>query len=358
MNTYINYDITHNLNELNRLRKLNNRNINKKTFVVNNTKKKDYKLKLFHKNIKKVNHNENIGPSENIEPSITYNVVYQYNYKNKDVTGFGDFIRGIYYMLQFSEKYNVTVNYYINNHIIKNYMNYFVDKPNISEDIRLNIPFFDYDNFEYCTINNEINYNYINIDNILLKFLSELDNYNNNKYFYIINHPNKELITDKHREIVMEMIKPTDYIYNITERALTNLNLIKKNFITLHIRRNDECFSNKEFLYSKNTISSLVHFIQKIYTQYKLDILLLSSDNNIKFDIIKQVPYVKTVIHNISHTCNSDIHDESIVNTLKEFYIMSYSKYIYSFSVYKHGSGFSKWCATTYNIPYTCYFLE
>ena len=181
MNTYINYDITHNLNELNRLRKLNNRNINKKTFIVNNTEKKDYKLKLFHKNIKKVNHNENIGPSENIDPSITYNVVYQYNYKNKDVTGFGDFIRGIYYMLQFSEKYNVTVNYYINNHIIKNYMNYFVDKPNISEDIRSNIPFFDYDNFEYCTINNEINYNYINIDNILLKFLSELDNYNNNK---------------------------------------------------------------------------------------------------------------------------------------------------------------------------------
>jgi hypothetical protein len=37
---------------------------------------------------------------------------------------------------------------------------------------------------------------------------------------------------------------------------------------------------------------------------------------------------------------------------------MTYSKYIYSFSVYDHGSGFSKWCATTYNIPYICYSLQ
>jgi hypothetical protein len=34
------------------------------------------------------------------------------------------------------------------------------------------------------------------------------------------------------------------------------------------------------------------------------------------------------------------------------------SRSIYSISVYIHGSGFSFWCAKTYNIPYSCKYIE
>jgi hypothetical protein len=58
---------------------------------------------------------------------------------------------------------------------------------------------------------------------------------------------------------------------------------------------------------------------------------------------------------NSVHTLENDIN--SLKNTLIDFYLMSQSKQIISFSVYQHGSGFSKWCAVTYEIPYVCYSI-
>ena len=65
------------------------------------------------------------------------------------------------------------------------------------------------------------------------------------------------------------------------------------------------------------------------------------------------------MFHEITHTADMSItNDTNLINTLKEFYIMSFSSHIYSFSVYDHGSGFSKWCSVAYNIPYVCFSLK
>lgn len=312
-------------------------------------------------NLSKNNQFNNKSLIDNIRylSSFTINIVHQYKYKNKDITGFGDFIRGIYFVLQFSEKYNLNFEFNINNHIIKKYLDYFTNKPNISEDISLNISFLELSNSNYLNKNRIIDYDYINIDYEFSNFLINLPNYNNNKYLYTINHPDQKLISNIHKDFVKNIIKPTDYIYNLTERALANLNLVKHKFITIHIRTNDDCFSNKKTLdiINKN-LMFLLDFIKKIYLHHRLDIFILSSDNNVKTNIIRHFTQVKILVHNISHTCLNNNDDESIINTLKDFYIMSYSRYIYSFSIYEHGSGFSKWCATTYNIPYICYSLK
>jgi len=88
---------------------------------------------------------------------------------------------------------------------------------------------------------------------------------------------------------------------------------------------------------------------------------LITDSNILKQYIIKFYPTlnVKFIINNISHTANNinNDDDDSLLNTLSDFYIMSYSKCINSFSVYKHGSGFSQWCALTYGIPYSCKLL-
>jgi hypothetical protein len=340
-------------NESKRIQKLN---------IINDNFRKNFKpQEMFNRNINFKNSEYGNNISKYIvsccDPSINYHIVYQDKYKNKSATGFGDFIRGIYFILQFSDKYNINFDFNINNHIIKKYLVYFCDKPTIHEHISLNIPFFEVENYKYVSKNNIIDYDFINNDNDFLTFLYNLKNYNNNKYLYTFNHPNQKFIEKKHRATVQTILKPIDYIYNLTEYALANLKLTKHEFITIHIRTNDACFSNINSLDPNVNIIYLLRFIQKIYSIHKLDIFVLSSDNNIKLNIVKFFPNVKTIIHNITHTCSNN-DEEGIINTLKEFYMMSYSKYIYGFSVYEHGSGFSKWCATTYNIPYVCYSLK
>jgi hypothetical protein len=41
-----------------------------------------------------------------------------------------------------------------------------------------------------------------------------------------------------------------------------------------------------------------------------------------------------------------------VMNTLLDFYLMSYSNTIISLSVYGHVSGFSKYCSVIYGIPF------
>ena len=50
---------------------------------------------------------------------------------------------------------------------------------------------------------------------------------------------------------------------------------------------------------------------------------------------------------------NDGIKDnDAVKNTMLEFYLMSFSNSILSMSVYGHMSGFSKYCAEIFNIPF------
>ena len=62
---------------------------------------------------------------------------------------------------------------------------------------------------------------------------------------------------------------------------------------------------------------------------------------------------------NISHMGEGVyVSTDNIKNNMIEFYIMSKSSSILSISLYEHGSGFSKWCAETWNIPYTGIYMR
>jgi hypothetical protein len=339
---------------------------------INNVFKiKNFNMKTENDNINKIFNiqgNKNILENKDIQKKTSkvinldsnpfiLNIVYQYEYKNKSITGFGDFIRGIYFALQFSEKYNICLEITINNHLIKKFLPYFYNKPNIDKDIASNIPFFTLENYKYKKNNRIIDYDYIDMDSNFADFLLNLKDYNNYKYIYTNNHPKQKLISNAHIEFVKNILKPSDEIYFNIEKSLSNLKITKHKFITIHIRTSDKCFLNKKSLDLNKNFVFLFNFIKKIYLHHKLDVFILSSDNNVKLYIAKYFPNVKFIIYNITHTCLND-NEEGVMNTLKDFYIMSFSKYIYCFSVYEHGSGFSKWCALTYNIPYVCYYLE
>jgi hypothetical protein len=362
MNLYFNHEINYRLNESNKL------NLSNKKFKTNN---KQIDFKTTYKSISKNNTNSliyNNNDNNNIEDSkinkinfknITIHLVYQYYYKNeKSVTGFGDFIRAIYFMLQFSEKINVCVDFHINKHNIKKYLKYFDNSDKIDECIENNIIFFDKTNYQVINKNNVIDYNYIDIYNDLLNHINTLPIYDNNIYLYLVNHPQKKLISEKHKKKVKKLIEPTAELESLVDKYLFNLNLKKQNYVVIHIRSWDTSFSNNVEDLSKINFNYLCKTIKNIIFQHKLDILLLTNNNLIKLNIIKYFPNIKCNINEICHTCDNNSSDEQLVNTLKDFYILSHSSYIYCFSVYEHGSGFSKWCAVTYDIPYVCFYLS
>jgi hypothetical protein len=284
----------------------------------------------------------------------TIYVVYQYSYKNNiKATGFGDFIRGCYFILQFSDKYKIHVDFIISNHPIKYFLEYFSEKPDIAIDISSCISFFTHNNHRYYQYNGIIDYAYKDIDNTLLYFIKQTPQYNNNKYIYLTNHPHIIKITESNKRYMQTLIKPTSELLNSVEVALFNLKLTKYNYIVVHLRLFDEHFYNNNN--NKINIKSILDYITKIRQNTKDPIFLIASNNNIKQYIITEMPNIKTIVHEITHIAEPSItNNENLKNTLIEFYIMSYSNHIYSFSVYDHGSGFSKWCAITYNIPYVC----
>lgn len=344
LSSYLNYEINKNLENIERLRLINKKNTSEK-YIKTPTGKNNI-IQQMDKSI----------ISKNLTNKVIH-IVYQYEYKNQSVTGFGDLLRCIYFMLQFSEKYKLKFEINICNHNIKKYLNYFCNKSNVNDIISSNIYFYDKTNYKYTILNNKIKYEYIDIDEELLNYINNLHCYNNHLYLYLINHPNKNIITETHKDFVRKLIEPTDEVKKNFDNFILNLNLQKKNYIVIHIRYYDEPVIKPTNFFLER-INYIINLIRDIKNKYRIDILLLTSQNVIKNYIIKHFPYIKTHFNPICHTCDNNSTDEKMVNTLKDFYVMSYSKYIYSFSVYEHGSGFSEWCAETYNIPYVCYSIK
>lgn len=303
---------------------------------------------------------ENIKNNEESNKISNYvkeiNIVYQYTYLDGEhVTGFGDFIRSCFYIIQFSEKYNIKVNFHINEHPIKKYLSYFENQASLQSFISKNIPFFKKDNYVYNNSNNIITYEYKDIDKFLINYINCLHVYDGNVFLYLINHPNEESIKDHHKEMLIKILKPNDYLNSKIIFAMNSLNLNKGKFKVLHIRYEDD----EEYKNINKRMVYILNIIKSIILKTNDDIFLISNKKLIKTQLIQHIPKIKTIFNDTTHiACKETNNDENLINTLKDFYIMSNSNYIYSFSVYKHGSGFSKWCATTYNIPYICFFLE
>lgn len=352
LNEIIENQKQHNINEIIRLNKLYKKNnkLYKKTDIdlLNN----------FGRNFLN-NNNKPLYISKPIISNLIkkINIVYQYEYLNSEpVTGLGDFIRSCYFMNQISEKYNIEINFHINKHPIKKYLQYFENKDFISDKIMKNIPFFKNENYVYTNYNNIINYKYKNINEILINYLNSLQLYDGNIYLYLINHPDEEYITDIHKEKIANIFKPTNYLNDKITYAMNKLNLNKDKFKVIHIRTEDEILNNNIIL--NNRINYIIYTLRNVISQTQDDLFIISNNNYLKNILLHKIPKLKTIINEISHTADKNTNDEKLINTLKDFYIMSNSNCIYSFSVYQHGSGFSKWCATTYNIPYVCYFLH
>lgn len=367
---------------------------------------------------------------------------------NKKASGWGDFIRGSYFLMQFCEEKGIVFDMDMSQHMISKYLKKYttINKmkdcynpkninnnttkirnknvittkiynrvvkfeetnflPNISEQniilsehknieeiYNMCIAYINSQNF-YCDYNEYSNHSDNNDNNdmediyytsksIIKKYV-----YNpiNTKYVYIGTFP-FNTITDEQKERMKKEIEPTDEINKKVHIILKNIGFFGQEFFVLHIRCGDDylldgvSYFSQDFLIKVyNEIRQWIGFLlqkrlniniintnTKMYggsvSQLKETIekkVIITADNNdIKRYIIKEFPYFKTFFLDITHFGEGQILEEQKVqNTIIEFYIMSKSKCIFSLSTYQHGSGFSKWCADTYSIPYVCKYIS
>ena len=305
--------------------------------------------------------------------------VYQETYSNTNnekynATGLGDFIRGSYFIMQYCTENNLSCNITLLNHPISQFLEYYT---NCNAICFPNINKFECLNYKPTILNNNIitSVHDFAINNDFTYYLQKQQSYNNHKFVYVISYPNI-FIESCHKEYMQTILKPSNQLLLLIENELTNLCLIKHEYTVLHVRYGDnELLKDINATINENTTNIEANKNIDILTTTKLKILkheldnldpdsdtkyLLISDNiHLKTNILKHYSFIKTTLHDICHTGEGiKMEYNKLQNVLLEFYLISFANQVNAYSVYEHGSGFSKWCAETYSIPYICKLLK
>jgi len=296
----------------------------------------------------------------------TLNNVYQSSYFSGKVnsTGLGDFIRGCYFILEFCYTYNFQPKIIFNNCISK-FLNIKTHNLDIFENILKTTQFFEYNNVKH--------FNFQSYTNIILEpikdtkhimanfvdFIVKQPQYNGNIFMLCNCYPMNE-VAETSKQYMRKILEPTNEMNDIIQQTMNQLCISTKQYDVIHIRSGDSYLINKNSTFNNSYINKLIANIKQVISNDVNSNYLLIADNNDVKNIIKLFfPNLKTLNKPITHFGEGVVlEEEKVKNTLIDFYLLSHSNHIFSYSSYKHGSGFSYWCAKTYNIPYICKFVE
>lgn len=295
--------------------------------------------------------------------------VYQEIYNNNiKPTGFGDFIRSCFFIIQFCLKngfeYEILINHPISL-FLKNYSSTY--KNNCKNTIFLQ------NNANYFIHSNWITTNFYNfhkrtyneqfvlsdkIYNDYIHHLTTLPSINKSIFSYNILFPITN-ITLYEINIVKNIFEPTLEMTSYINKTLQYLNFTNNQFIVIQIRSGDKYLKgDNNSIFKSQYFNKIVCLINNLVSS-DCEILLIADNNEIKYLLQKLFPYFKMSFKNITHIGEGVfLEEDQLKNTLLDFYLMSKSSYIYSITSYPHGSGFSYWCSKLYNIPYNCFYIE
>jgi len=285
--------------------------------------------------------------------------VYQSQYVNSNrVDGLGDFLRGSYSLLGLCERCNIFFSMCINhpiNQFLQN-INLVADESTLQKSV-------------YYANNVTIKYKISNSGDIADPVMSEHQNfvegllelpvYDGTRYLFCNHYPIYK-INKSHKEYVKKILEPNAHLSTKVDDILRDLNLQPKRFVIIHVRVGDDCLlRNDQSNLTTNYLSNLFRHISNVRTSFPT--LLITDSNEMKRLILLQFRTLKAIFRPIVHfgegvDCQN--RQEEVENTLIDFFLLSKCARIFSFSSYSHGTGFSRWCAETYDIPYSCKFID
>jgi hypothetical protein len=154
------------------------------------------------------------------------------------------------------------------------------------------------------------------------------------------------------------MIIPNTFMQEYIDYTLNELNLSRNTYATIHIRSGDQYLTNKENM-TLNFINKIKKYINGLIVPGKK--YLIISDSNVLKTAFKSYPNFYVINRKIDHLGGQFLNAERenvVMNTLLDFYLMSYSNAIFALSVYNHVTGFSKYCAVINKIPFNYIVLS
>ena len=292
--------------------------------------------------------------------------VYQTKYASDTYpTGFGDFIRSCFFIIQFCTKYGFQYEIIINYPIAQFLKNFSLHDSFSSIILNNKVVMFTDTNWGESVFDNK---NYIEKFllvkqkfNLFIDYLCSLPVINGSVFTYNILFPYDDISLEECNKI-RSLFEPSREIVEKADQYLSNLRLVKNKFIVIHIRSGDSYLKNEikifDSLYFEIIKNEIIEIIFKEKLSGITNILLIADNNEIKLLLNDEFPDIKFLIYNITHIGEGiELENEKVRNTMLDFYLMSNSSAIYSLTSYPHGSGFSYWCAKMYKIPYKCKYI-
>jgi hypothetical protein len=281
--------------------------------------------------------------------------VFQPYYKHTKGPGLGDFMRGCYFLYQYCKIANKECEINLKYHLISNML----------ENEYSDISSTNQHSIELCY---EINFHtdiydkhdvspYMSSIQSIHSYLSKchIDD-QQTMYVYFSSYP-LFIIDDDTRLFIKKSFTPSHMINNMVSSMLEEKQLEYHTYHIIHIRCGDSYLINNNTPQSQ-CISSIVSTI-KNYMNSRNKYLLIADSNILKETILSYLPELIIYDYVIAHTGEGvDQQIDGIIGTMIDYIFLSKSLSIFSISTYEHGSGFSKWCAETYAIPYRCSYLK
>jgi hypothetical protein len=279
--------------------------------------------------------------------------VFQLQYINEKTEGLGDFLRGSFYAMQLTKLLNLEFEIDISNHPIAKY----IENPGKN-------PAINYDNLEWVIGHNRPPHlwkdpnKFLNID-FANEIIDKINNYSHSDTyaFYTNAFPIFYTFLDTGREKIKNMLIPNAFMQEYIDTTLNEMNLTRNTYATIHIRSGDQYLTNSETM-NVEFINKIKKHINRLIVPGKK--YLIISDSNILKIALKSYPNFYIINRKIEHLGQFLKSEESngIMNTLLDFYLMSYSNAIFALSAYDWVSGFSKYCAVINKIPFNYIILS
>jgi hypothetical protein len=282
--------------------------------------------------------------------------VYQLQYTNAPCEGFGDFLRGCFYIMQLSKMLNLKFELDISNHPIAKYIENSGKNPTIN-----------YDNLKWIQGHNRPQHLWQNpnkhLDFVFAnKIIKNLNKYHATDTYALFSNafPIFYNFLDTGRQRIKNMLIPNTFMQDYVDHTLNELKLQKNTYSTIHIRSGDKYLTNLETMNDDfiNKMNNIINGLPDPNTKY----LIISDSIELKMQLKTLNPnfYIldKEITHLGGQFLQSNENSDGVMNTLLDFYAMSYSNSIFALSVYGHITGFSQYCAVLNNIPFNYILLK
>jgi hypothetical protein len=296
------------------------------------------------------------------------NVYQREKFINGHPTGIGDYLRGCFFLNQVAIILGIEFDMDFSNHPIHKFFEY--NKSDINNIVCKEVEKYWHLNFPSNNLHVDCFDDFINYLNSIT---NEYKNFSNGSlYLHTNSFPFLRNITLNEKYTIRSKITPNDTLNHYINERLNYFNVNKHSYEVIHIRCGDE------FIKEKHLVDGAEHVVQcgksinsnNGYVEFLLNYLKSAIDLNKTYILISDNSDIKKIVNNKFNNClfiNSVIQhigssiyltDDGVVDSLLDFFVMAYSNHILSISSYGWGSGFSKWCSVTFDVPYSTYIIQ